>query len=149
MNERQYVVFKLAGDEFAVDIMYVKEISEHREPSKVPNTPSFIDGIINYRGVVTPVVNLSKKFKQNEKEVTNSTRIIIVYMDDKQTGFIVDDASQVLTINTEDIDAAPDLITSVEQKFISGIAKVEDRMIIILDLAKVLNEKEKGELLSI
>jgi len=55
MNERQYVIFKLAGDEFGVDIMHVKEISEHREASKVPNTPSFIEGIINYRGVVTPV----------------------------------------------------------------------------------------------
>ncbi|MCD5410523.1 MAG: chemotaxis protein CheW [Clostridiales bacterium] len=149
MNERQYVIFKLAGDEFGVDIMYVKEISEHREASKVPNTPSFIEGIINYRGVVTPVINLSKKFNQNETKITNSTRIIIVYLNNKQTGFIVDDASQVLTINTKDIDDAPDLITSVEQKFISGIAKVDDRMIIILDLEKVLNEKEKKELLSI
>lgn len=149
MNERQYVIFKLAGDEFGVDIMHVKEISEHREASKVPNTPSFIEGIINYRGVVTPVINLSKKFNQNETKITNSTRIIIVYLNNKQTGFIVDDASQVLTINTKDIDDAPDLITSVEQKFISGIAKVDDRMIIILDLEKVLNEKEKKELLSI
>ncbi len=149
MNERQYVIFKLAGDEFGVDIMHVKEISEHREASKVPNTPSFIEGIINYRGVVTPVINLSKKFNQNETKITNSTRIIIVYLKNKQTGFIVDDASQVLTINTKDIDDAPDLITSVEQKFISGIAKVDDRMIIILELEKVLNEKEKKELLSI
>ncbi|MBN4069396.1 MAG: chemotaxis protein CheW [Alkaliphilus sp.] len=149
MNERQYVIFKLAGDEFGVDIMHVKEISEHREASKVPNTPSFIEGIINYRGVVTPVINLSKKFNQNETEITNSTRIIIVYLKNKQTGFIVDDASQVLTISNKDVDDAPDLITSVEQKFISGIAKVDDRMIIILDLEKVLNEKEKKELLSI
>jgi len=115
----------------------------------VPNTPSFIEGIINYRGVVTPVINLSKKFNQNETEITNSTRIIIVYLKNKQTGFIVDDASQVLTISNKDVDDAPDLITSVEQKFISGIAKVDDRMIIILDLEKVLNEKEKKELLSI
>ncbi|MCD5413799.1 MAG: chemotaxis protein CheW [Clostridiales bacterium] len=146
MDERQYVIFKLDGDEFGVDIMHVKEISEYRKASKVPNTPSFIDGIINYRGIVTPVINLGEKFNQKEAEVTNSSRIIIIHLNNRQTGFLVDDASQVLTIDSKDIDDAPDLITSVEQKFISGIAKVEDRMIIILDLEKVLNEKEKEEL---
>lgn len=146
MAERQYVVFKLDKEEYGVDIMHVKEISEFKESVKVPSAPSFVDGIINYRGVITPIINLRRKFKLELKEVTSSTRIIIIYLNDKQVGFLVDDASQVLTIDSKDIDPAPELITNIEDKFINGIAKINQRMLILLDLEKILNEDEKSKL---
>ncbi len=143
MSERQYVIFKLDKEEYGVDIMHVKEISEYKESMKVPNVPKFIDGIVNYRGVVTPVINLRKKFNLDLIDINSNTRIIIIYLAGKQVGFLVDDASQVLTIDQKDVDPAPELITGIEQKFISGIAKVADRMIILLDLENVLSDEEK------
>lgn len=146
MAERQYVIFKLDKEEYGVDIMHVKEISEFKESVKVPSAPSFVDGIINYRGVITPIINLRRKFKLEAKEVTSSTRIIIIYLNEKQVGFLVDDASQVLTIDSKDVDPAPELITNIEDKFINGIAKINDRMVVLLDLEKILNEEEKNKL---
>lgn len=150
MAERQYVIFKLDKEEYGVDIMHVKEISEFKESMQVPKAPVFIDGIVNYRGVITPIINLRKKFGMAEKELSSTTRIIIIYMNGRQVGFLVDDASQVLTIDEGDIDPAPELIAGdVDEKFISGIAKLSERMIIILDLEKVLSEEEKEELKAI
>ncbi|MBM7614840.1 chemotaxis protein CheW [Alkaliphilus hydrothermalis] len=149
MSERQYVIFKLEKEEYGVDIMHVKEISEFKESMKVPNSPRFIDGLVNYRGVVTPIINLRKKFNLDLVEVSSNTRIIIIYLNDKQVGFLVDDASQVLTIDQKDVDPAPEIITGVDQKFISGIAKIGERMIILLDLEKVLSEEEKKKIESL
>ncbi len=146
MAERQYVIFKLDKEEYGVDIMHVKEISEFKDSVKIPSAPSFVDGIINYRGVITPVINLRRKFALEIKEATSNTRIIIINLNEKQVGFLVDDASQVLTIDEKDIDPAPELITNIEDKYIDGIAKISDRMVIILDLEKVLNDDEKRKL---
>lgn len=146
MGERQYVIFKLDREEYGVDIMHVKEISEFKESVKIPNAPKFVDGIINYRGVITPIINLRRKFHLEIKEITSAVRIIIINLKEKQVGFLVDDASQVLTIDEKDIDPAPDLITDIDQKFISGIAKVDERMVILLDLEKVLNDEEKKKI---
>ncbi|GAB6086945.1 chemotaxis protein CheW [Alkaliphilus crotonatoxidans] len=150
MSERQYVIFKLDKEEYGVDIMHVKEISEFKESMKVPNAPKFVDGIVNYRGVVTPIINLRKKFNMPLLEITSNTRIIIIYMNDRQIGFLVDDASQVLTIDEKDIDPAPELISgNIDERFISGIAKVQERMIIVLDLEKVLSEEEKEKIVNL
>ncbi|KAB3529024.1 chemotaxis protein CheW [Alkaliphilus serpentinus] len=146
MSERQYVIFKLDKEEYGVDIMHVKEISEFKESVKIPNAPNFVDGIINYRGVITPIINLRRKFHLEIKEITSNTRIIIINLKEKQVGFLVDDASQVLTIENKDVDPAPDLITDIDQKFISGIAKVVERMVILLDLEKVLSDDEKKKI---
>ncbi len=146
MAERQYVIFKLDKEEYGVDIMHVKEISEFKESVKIPSAPSFVDGIINYRGVITPVINLRRKFGLVIKEPTSNTRIIIINLNEKQVGFLVDDASQVLTIDEKDVDPAPELITNIEDKYIDGIAKISERMVILLNLEKVLNEEEKLKL---
>lgn len=150
MSERQYVIFKLGREEYGVDIMHVKEISEFKESMKVPNAPKFIDGIVNYRGVITPIINLRNKFNMELLELTSNTRIIIIYLNERQVGFLVDDASQVLTIDEKNIDPAPEIISGgIEEKFISGIAKVGERMVIILDLEKVLSEEEKEKLVNL
>ncbi|MBU5675619.1 chemotaxis protein CheW [Alkaliphilus sp. MSJ-5] len=143
MSERQYVIFKLENEEYAVDIMNVKEISEYMECTKVPNSPNFIKGIINYRGNVVPVINLREKFDMLSASITPNTRIIIFGLNDKQVGLLVDDASQVLTIDDTKIEDAPNIIMGSDDKFISGIGKIENRMVIILDLENLLSEEEK------
>lgn len=149
MSEKQYVVFKLDKEEYGVDIMNVKEISEYQKTVKVPNSPKFVDGIINYRGDITPIINLRTKFDLEAAGNSSSSRIIIINLNNRQVGFLVDDASQVLTIDEENIDPAPELVTDIDQKFVSGIAKLKDRMIILLDLEKVLSNEEKEKIQAI
>lgn len=142
----QYVVFRLDKEHYGVDIMNVKEISEYKESNKVPNTPEHILGIVNYRGIVTPIISLRKKFSLSEREADQTTRIIIINLNDKQIGFVVDEASQVKTIDSKNIESGQNIFLSIEDKFISGIAKEEDDMIILLDLEKVLSEDDKEHL---
>ena len=143
MSEKQYVIFKLGREEYGIDIKNVNEISEYAECTKVPNSPSFIEGIINYRGDVVPVINLREKFEMPHVDTTANTRIIIFEINGKQVGLLVDDASQVLTISDDHIEDAPSIIMSSEDKFISGIGKIENRMVIILDMENLLNEEER------
>ena len=142
MAETQFVVFKLGKEEYGVDIMQVKEIVSYKEPVKVPNTPNFIEGIINLRSEIKPIVNLKKRFNINGESIDEETRIIVMNIDSKQVGFIVDDASEVITISDDNIEAAPDIIAGIDRRYITGIGKVNDRILILLDLDKLFSVKE-------
>jgi len=146
MAELQFVVFKLGNEEYGVNIMQVKEIVTYKEPVKVPNTPKFIEGIINLRSQIIPIVNLKKRFNIPGDEINDETRIIVMNIDSKQVGFIVDDASEVRTISEEDIENAPDIIAGIERKYITGIGKIGERILILLDLDKLFDEEEKESL---
>ena len=146
MAELQLVVFKLNQEEYGVDIMQVQEISPYQELTKVPNSPVFVDGIVNLRGDVIPVVSLKKKFHVAESEITELTRLIVINNGDKRTGFVVDDASEVITISDKDVEEAPQMIVGNERKYIQGVGKLDNRILIILDLHKLLTEEEKNQL---
>lgn len=146
MAELQLVVFKLDQEEYGVDIMQVQEISPYQELTKVPNSPVFVDGIVNLRGDVIPVVSLKKKFHIAESEITELTRLIVINNGNKRTGFVVDDASEVITISDKDVEEAPQMIVGNERKYIQGVGKLNDRILIILDLHKLLTEEEKNQL---
>lgn len=146
MAERQYVIFELGNEEYGVDIMNVKEISEYIECTGVPKAPDFIQGIINYRGDVIPVINLHYKFNIKSSDITENTRIIVFGLNGKQIGFLVDNASKVLTIGDENIEEPPSIIMTSGEKFISGIGKVGDSIVIILKPEHILNDKEIKEL---
>lgn len=142
LAETQFVVFKLGKEEYGVDIMQVKEIVSYKEPVKVPNTPNFIEGIINLRSEIKPIVNLKKRFNINGESIDEETRIIVMNIDSKQVGFIVDDASEVITISDDNIEAAPDIIAGIDRRYITGIGKVNDRILILLDLDKLFSTNE-------
>ncbi|SDJ99482.1 chemotaxis protein CheW [Natronincola ferrireducens] len=146
MAEKQYVIFKLCGEEYGVEINHVQEITEYKKATKVPNVPSFIEGIINLRGNITPIVSLKKKFNLEEGEIQENNRIIIINLKNKHVGFIVDDASQVLTMEEKQIENPPELLTGIDRQYITGIGKVEEKIIILLDLEKILTEEEKEEI---
>lgn len=143
MSEKQYVIFKLEKEEYGIDIMAVKEISPYQEVFKVPNAPSFVEGVINFRGNVIPVISLRERFNMQKGIMDKDTRIIIISIGEKEIGFLVDEASQTITLNDEDIDPTPDVISGDSREFISGIAKLDNRLLILISLEKVLSKREK------
>ncbi|KGG80787.1 chemotaxis protein CheW [Caloranaerobacter azorensis H53214] len=146
MAEKQYVIFKIGNEEYGIDIMNVKEIGPYQKSVKVPNAPSFVEGIINYRGNVIPIISLHKRFNIEQKDIDNNTRIIVINLKDKQIGFIVDEASQTIRLNDKDIDPAPDIVAGIDSRYIIGVGKLDERLIILVDLEKILTEDEKKKI---
>lgn len=143
MAEMQYVVFKLGQERFCVDISNVSGITECREITGVPNSPDFIEGIMNLRGDIIPIVNLKKRFMIPETELTEDARIVNVAIRGKDVGFIVDDASQVIRLNDTDTEPAPEIIKGKDRGYISGIAKIDQKIAIIVDLEKIFDDEER------
>ena len=146
MSEQQYVVFKLAHEDYAINIMNVTEIIPFEEAVKLPNVPDFVEGVINYRGSVIPIICLQKKFSISLGKVDHNTRIIIINMEGKQVGFIVDEASQTMKIDDVQIDVTQNISSNIDMKYINGVAKIDDRLVILVDLERVLTEEEKEEI---
>ncbi|HNU80595.1 MAG TPA: chemotaxis protein CheW [Bacillota bacterium] len=156
MAELQFVVFKLGKEEYGVNIMQVQEIGHYAEPARVPNTPEFVEGIMNLRDNVIPVISLRKRFnipEENlngpERDSNENRRTIIINLGDRQIAFIVDDASEVLTLDEASIQETPDIIAGVDRKYISGIGKKGNRLIIMLDLNFLFDEQEQAQLATI
>lgn len=149
MAEIQFVVFKLGKEEYGVNIMQVQEIGPYLEPVKVPNAPEFIEGVMNLRENVIPVVSLRKRFNMSEQSTNENTRTIVINYEDKQIAFIVDDASEVLTLDEADIQETPEIIAGAGRKYITGIGKKGDRLLIILDLNFLFDDQEQLQLSAI
>jgi len=142
----QLVSFKIGSEEFGVDILKVQEINRMLQITKVPNTPDFIEGVINLRGRVIPVIDLRVKLNMTKKEHDKQTRIIVVELEDKTVGFLVDEVCEVLRIPKSITEAPPELVANVNSEYITAVGKLEDRLIILLDLEKALTLQEKAEL---
>ncbi|MNK86395.1 Chemotaxis protein CheW [compost metagenome] len=139
----QLVSFTLGAEEFAVDIGVVQEIVRMPEITKVPRSPAFVEGVVNLRGKIIPVVDLRKRFLLPASEATKSTRIVIVTLGGRTVGMIVDAVSEVLRLSSEAIEATPEMVASqVQASFLKGIAKLEGRLLILPDLDRVLDEDE-------
>ncbi len=134
MADKQFVVFAIDKEEFAIDINRVNIIERPLEIFKIPNTPDFIEGVINLRGKVLPLLSLRKRFNLKEKEWDDNTRFIIVNVNSSAIGFIVDQVNRILSIDEESIEAIPQALDSLQKKFVSATAKVSDRIIMILDV---------------
>ncbi|QIB27342.1 chemotaxis protein CheW [Caloranaerobacter azorensis] len=146
MSEKQYVIFKLNDEEYGVEISNVKEITSYEEGVKVPDAPDFVDGIINLRGDIVPIINLKKRFKLDTDGIDENSRVIISDINEKLVGFAVDDASRVLTMKDDDVESPPEVILSNNKRFIAGIGKFNDEIIIILDFREILSEEEKQQI---
>lgn len=135
----KYVVFKLENEEYGIDILKVKEIKEMLRITRVPKAPSFVQGVVNLRGEVIPVIHLRKKFNLPEKNDTENTRIVIVSVDEITIGLVIDTSSEVVEIDKENIEEPPMAVTNIDHSYISGIGKVDDRLIILLEVAKIIS----------
>lgn len=142
----QLVSFNLGTEEFAIDITRVQEIIKMTEHTFVPNTYNYVEGVINLRGKVIPIVNLRMRLGIEPKEFDKDTRIIVVQVENKTVGFIVDNVNEVLQISTESIEQTPKLVSSVDDEYITGIGKSEEKLIILLDLSKISTHINKEKL---
>lgn len=142
----QLVSFKIGNEEFGVDILKVQEINKMVAVTKVPNSPSFVEGVINLRGKVIPIVDLRTRLGLEKVDQTKDTRIIVVDVDSRIIGFIVDSVSEVLRIPVNITEAPPEIATGVNSEFIKSVGKLDDRLLILIDLDKILSTTEKNEI---
>ena len=152
MNEArilQLVTFKLSSEEFGVDILKVQEIIKMMNVTKIPNAPVFIEGVINLRGKIIPIVDLRKRLGFKDQEFDKSTRIIVVELDGLVLGFIVDSVSEVLRIPEDTIEPPPSMVAGIESEYIEGVGKLDDRLLILLELKKIFTSPEKKDIESI
>ena len=157
--EQQLVVFELADEFYGVDIAAVESIIKLQPITKVPHAPGFIEGITNLRGAVLPVLDLRKRFGLGANNTNKNNRIVVVVVNNTKVGMIVDAVSEVLRVPSEAIEPPPSMVMNVDSTFITGIAKVNTmensndnshtRLIILLDLRKILSVDESANLSSV
>ena len=139
----QVVIFKLGDERYGVETSQVKEIIRVEEITSIPNAPDYVEGVINLRGQITTIINLRKRFGMEPKPIDNNTRIIVVEFENAVIGMMVDTVNEVKYLSTADIEALPSIITAREEaKFLKGVGKLPDGLLIMIDLNKVLSEDE-------
>jgi len=134
----QLVGFKIGSEEFGVDILKVQEINRMMMLTKVPNTPEFVEGVINLRGRIIPVIDLRMRLGLSHKEPDTDTRIIVVELEGNTVGFIVDEVSEVLRIPQSVTEPPPAIVNGVNADFITAVAKLDNKLLILLDLNNIL-----------
>lgn len=138
----QVVSFGLGKEEYGVNIMIVQEIILMGRITQVPEVPEFLLGVINLRGNVIPIVDLRKRFGLAEKSHDDETRIVVVNLDGWTVGIVVDTVNEVLRISQEQVSSAPPSICSLGTEYLLGLARLENRLLILLDMEKILGSKE-------
>ena len=142
-GESQLVVFVMENEEFACSIQNVREVLKMIKVTPLPRSLDFVEGVINMRGEVLPVIDLRKRFSLPEAERTDESRIIIVEVEERMVGLIVDSVREVLSMPNQQIQEAPSQVAGGKTDLIMGVGKVEDRMLIILDLDRILTSEEQ------
>jgi purine-binding chemotaxis protein CheW len=143
---RQFVEFKLGEETYGVDILQVKTIERMMPITRVPKAPQFVEGVINLRGDIVTVIDLKKRFDLPKREETDNTRIIIVNVEDITVGMIVDSATEVIQLPQNAIEMAPSIVAGIDADFLQGVGKIGDKLLIILDLLKILKPDEIEQL---
>jgi purine-binding chemotaxis protein CheW len=147
--EQQLVVFELANEHYGVEISSVESIIKMQEITRIPHSPAFVEGITNLRGLVLPVIDLRKRFGLESQEASRDSRIMVVALGTFKVGMIVDGVSEVLRVASESIEPPPSMTTTSRTNFITGIAKLNDVLVILLDMSKILTTDEQVELTSV
>lgn len=146
----KFLTFELGDESYALPILKVKEIIGMMKVTKVPQLPNYVKGVINLRGQIIPVIDLRLKFGLKEREHDNRTSIIVVELESdnttKTSGIIVDTVKEVLDIEAKDIEPAPEYDSQIDQTLLTGIGKVDDNVIMLLNTDKTLQEKETEKL---
>lgn len=142
----QLVGFQLDGEEYGIDILKVQEINRITEITKIPQSPDFVEGVINLRGNVIPIIDLRKRFNMPHKEYDKQTRIVVGEIGDRTVGFIVDAVSEVIRLPENTIEPPPNIMSDDRTDYILGVGKLDDRLLMLLDIDKILSGTEKEKL---
>ncbi|MCR6107048.1 chemotaxis protein CheW [Salipaludibacillus agaradhaerens] len=146
MDDMKVIVFQLKDEEYGVEVEQVRSIERVQHITRVPSTPDFVEGVINLRGVVTPIIDLRKRFNIEGIDHSETTRVIIVTVGNMEVGLVVDAANDVIDIPKSAVEPPPEVVGGLEAEYIRGVAKLEKRLLILLNLDKVLNAEEMNEL---
>ena len=140
----EFLTFRLGAEEYGIDILRVQEIRSYEEPTRIANAPSFIKGMVNLRGVIVPVVDLRIKLNCETVEYNGFTVVIVLNVRGRVVGAVVDSVSDVLELGQELIKPAPEMNTTVDTGFITGIASVGERMLILMDIEALMSSADMG-----
>ncbi len=139
-NYTQAVGFNLENETYGIDILNVSEIVKPIKITFIPNTLDFVLGVINLRGKIIPIVDLNKKFFDKFKDITQDSRIVVVSIEDNTVGFLVDKIKKIYTIQNQNIENSPETVNENVQKYIKGVGKLDDVLVILLDVNTIVKE---------
>ncbi|WP_457571915.1 chemotaxis protein CheW [Desulfovulcanus sp.] len=139
----QLVTFRIGEEKFGVNILRVQEIIRTMEITCVPKSPDFVEGVINLRGKVIPIIDLRKRFGLKVRKYDKHTRIIVIEINNMIVGFVVDAVSEVLRIPADTVETPPPVVAGVDAEYISGVGKLDDRLLILLDLERLFTREEQ------
>ena len=144
----QYLTLRLGSEEYAIDILQVQEIRSYEEPTRMVNAPPYIKGVVNLRGVIVPIVDLRMKLKLEKVEYNAFTVVIILNVRGTVLGAVVDSVSDVVTLAGQQIKPAPQFEAAIDARFITGLANVGERMLIVMNMDALMSNAEMGMLAS-
>lgn len=143
----QMVICQLSDEEFGIEIYKVKEIIRIPSITKIPQIPDHVKGVINLRGSIIPIIDLAARFGMVHKDASENSRIVVLEIGDLTAGVIVDSVNEVLNIPGENIEPAPDILVSgIAGKYVQGVGKVDDRLLILLDIDRIFKDEQKLQL---
>ena len=138
----EYLTFRLGGEEYGIDILKVQEIRGYDAVTKIANAPAFIKGVINLRGAIVPIVDLRIKFDLGKVEYDAFTVVIILHVNQRVVGIVVDGVSDVIGLMADQINPVPDLVASIDTRYLVGLGSVSERMLILVDIERLMTSRE-------
>ena len=139
---QEFLVFTLGNEEYGIDILKVQEIRGYDQVTRIANTPNFIKGVTNLRGVIVPIIDLRIKFAQDDVEYNDNTVVIVLNFEQRVVGIVVDGVSDVLSLTTDQIRPAPEFAVTLSTEYLTGLGALGDRMLILVNIEKLLSSEE-------
>ena len=143
-NLREFLAFKLGSEEYGIDILRVQEIRSYEEPTRIANAPAFVKGVVNLRGVIVPIIDMRLKFDLSQASYDAFTVVIVLNIGNRVVGMVVDAVSDVITLTPEQLRPVPEFNSTIASDHILAIGAVEDRMLILVDIGKLMTSAEMG-----
>ena len=140
----EYLTFRLGGEEYGIDILRVQEIRSYEQPTRIANSPAFLKGVVNLRGVIVPIIDLRVKLNCDNADFNDFTVVIVLNIMGRVVGAVVDSVSDVMELSSQAIKPAPSMNAQVDMSFITGIANVGDRMLILMDIQALMSTADMG-----
>jgi purine-binding chemotaxis protein CheW len=140
----EFLTFRLGPEEYGIDILKVQEIRSYEQPTRIANAPPFVKGVVNLRGVIVPIVDLRLKLACETAEYDGFTVVIVLNVRGRVVGAVVDSVSDVIELTKDSVKPAPEMNSAVDMSFITGIASVQDRMLILMDIESLMSSAEMG-----
>ena len=141
---REYLTFRLGEEEYGIDILKVQEIRGYEQPTRIANAPEFIKGVVNLRGTIVPIVDMRLRFNCSEVEYNAFTVVIILNLHKRVVGIVVDSVSDVMELASDNVRSAPDIESAIDSSCIFGLGSVNERMLILLDIEKLMSSVDMG-----